>query len=53
MDWRLKAYREANKSDVKDPSLTEFFVKYLIPTFNMHCNEPADKVLEAFKIFIE
>ena len=28
MDWRLKAYWEANKSEVKDPSLTEFFVKY-------------------------
>lgn len=53
MDRRLKAYREANRSDVKDPSLTDFFIKYQIPNFHMHCSEPADKVFEAFKIFIE
>ena len=53
MDWRLKAYREANKSDVKDPSVTGFFAKYGIPTFNMPALEPSEKVLEAFKVFIE
>lgn len=53
MDRRLKAYREFNKSDVSNPCLTDFFSKYSIPHFNQLCNEPEEKIIEAFKIFIE
>jgi L-rhamnose mutarotase len=53
MDRRLKAYKEHNKSDVGNPNLANFFEKYNISVFSQHCNEPEEKVFEAFKIFVE
>lgn len=53
MDRWLKAYREQNKSDVLNPCLTDFFSQYGISFFSQHCNDPVEKVFEAFKIFIE
>ena len=53
MDWRLKLYWENNKSDVANPNLTDFFDKYVIGFFSQHCSEIPEKVIEAFKIFIE
>ncbi len=53
MDRRLKAYREANNSEVDDPNLTTFFEKYDIQNFSSNCEEEQEKLFEAFKIFIE
>jgi len=38
---------------VKDPCLADFFKSYGIADFSIHCSETPEKVIEAFKIFIE
>ena len=46
-------YRENNNSEVEDPNLSAFFEKHNFPLFTQEATEEEEKVLEAFKIFIE
>jgi len=53
MERRIKAYRDANNSELGDPSLLSFFKKYEVSNFAQEVTEEEDKAFEAFKIFIE
>jgi len=50
---RTKEYRKLNNSPIGDPSLTDFFKSWNIGVFIEQCDEDQNKLMEAFKIFIE
>jgi hypothetical protein len=50
---RLKAYRTANNSEVAEPSVQEFFKRNKITYHEDDCTRDKEKVIDAFKIYIE
>lgn len=50
---RLKTYRTANNSVVAEPSVQVFFKNNNITYIEEDCTRDKDKVVDAFKIYIE
>lgn len=51
---RLKAYREANNSQIAEPSVQEFFRQYGIEkVLEEECTSETSKAYSAMKIYIE
>lgn len=53
MTRRLKDYRTANNSEVAEHSVSDFFDQQQMSLFKKECTQPTEKVLDAFKIYIE
>lgn len=53
MERRLGAYREANNSEVANPSVSDFFENQGIKVFREQITTDAKDVLDSFKIYIE
>jgi hypothetical protein len=53
MTRRLAAYRELNKSQVADPSVTDFFRSHNVQVLEKDAAVNKDQVWESLKIYIE